>query len=829
MPSPGSREGANGAPAPAEAAAADFLPGKRAHRLFVAAVLALTLAIRLVLVSRGGQYFFYDEGKFGTSRDAAALLARGHVREALVFAIEPHVNSYADHIGFKLFGIVPQFLELRLGGDDRISAGFFSVFSSLNVLLLAAIAGRLAGSRRAFDLTLVAGALSATLLIYSRFLVPYDLSLCFALLAIWIGVRRPAGYLRSVLVGSLSAWAFFCYYGYWQIAGIAVLLHALWLGGSLLGFVGRVAAAGAGFGCVVLGFVGLSHLGAGTLISDMVEITKYQAVGAVDFRSGLNTWAYLYYAEGAALFLWVGAFGAALWAEIRGRAGSGGNLLSPLTLVATGFLLTYAIFVVDSDLRQHLVVHGRHSRQLMPFLILGFGLGLDRLCGRSRQGRTAALAAVAVLSVNAVAIFAAPFAQEFPRDFKVRAEAVLRSRAPITDGSGYYRLVNVDHFIYEPEILRAEPVETLLASKHPLEYLPFLYEGESREMKRLRRSIDHRMRLVRMEVPEASRMRGEPYGMVTLKVQFPGNRAGYKEPLLAIGPRGAGDLFFVNYLTASTARLGFESIGGTVLESEPFPYEPGATRTLQLFSGTLMPNDGHPVADKDPAVDEIFRQKVYATLDGSVVLEHPWARHDSEPWQVFAGVNTVEADSAGDQFWGTILSAERGGWPPRPKGIGKSVKFGPVHLRIAAPPVSNGTAEPVLTTGIPGKAVLCYMRVFPDGSVVFGLEIWGVGIVESRPLHPESGTPVEAEYSFGSLFPARGSPDWGEVPPAEQDRLLHTIRITVDGATLLEVAKDTPDLAGLPVYFGKNPIGGSVVNEGFSGKVLLGYRAPFGQ
>ena len=831
MPPPGSREGASGAPGPFEAragaAAADLLPGKGAHWLFVVAVLALTLALRLALVSRGGQYFFYDEGKFGTSREAAALLAAGHVRAALVYAVEPHVNSYADHIGFKLFGILPELLELRFGWDDRTAAYFFSLFSALNVLLLAAIAGRLGSSRRAFDLTLVAGSLSATILMYARFLVPYDLSLCFALLAIYAGVRRPEGYGMSVVVGAFSAWAFFSYYGYWQIAGIAVLLHALWLGGSVLGFLGRLAAAGAGFLLVVLGFLGLSHLGAGTLVRDMVEITKYQAVGAVDFRSGLNTWAYLYYAEGAALLLWLAAFGTALWFQIR--EGSGRGPLTPLTLVASGFFLIYAIFVLDSDLRHHLVVHGRHSRQLVPFLLLGFGLGMDRLCARWSRGRTAAWAAVAVLSVNALVVLAVPFAQEFPKDFKIRAEALLKALPPITDGSGYYRLVNVDHFIYEPEILRAEPAQTLLASPHPLQYLPFLYEGESREMKRLRRSIDHRMRLVRMDVPASERIRGGPYGLVTLTLTFPSDRGGYKEPLLAIGPRGAGDLFFVSYLDSKTAELGFENMGDAVVMSAPFEYTPGKTRELQLFSGSLMPADEHSVADKNPAVDAVFRQTLYATVDGRVLFSQKAERHLAQPFETFAGVNTVEADSAGAQFSGTIESARRGGWPPRPQGIGSNDKFGAFHLSIAAPPTSNGTAEPVLATGIPGRAVLCYMRIFPDGTMLFGMEIWGVGIFESKPLHHAPDNPVEAEYSFGSLYPRTGDPAWDGIPASEEDGLLHTLKITVDGEVVLAVRRDTPDMANLPTYLGRNPIGGSVVNAGFSGKVLLGYRAPFGR
>ena len=575
-----------------------------------------------------------------------------------MYAIEPHVDSFADHIGYKLFGILPELVENRVGRNDHIAAYFFAAFSALNVLLLAAIAFRLSGSRRAFDLTLVAAALSASLLIYARFLVPYDLSLCFALLALWVGVKRPAGYVRSACVGALAAWAFFSYYGYWQIAGIAVLLHALWLGGSLLGFLRRLCASGAGFLLVVLGFLGLSHLGRGTLIADMVEITKYQAVGAVDFRSGLNTWAYLFHAGGR------GALSSG-WRPLRPGSGSraadrGQGCFRRLysqpwaswpSSRSSSSTRTFAITSWST-------AGTRGSSH--PSSYSGFGLGLDRLCARLRLGNLLALGAAAALALNALFLLSAPLAQEFPKDFKVRAEKVLQAQPAITDGSSYYRLVNVDHFVYEPEILRSEPKQTLPREPAPAPIPAVPLRGGVAEMKALRRSVDHRMRLVQMEVPQASRIGGGPFGVVTLRVQFPAGRAGYKEPLLAIGPRGAGDLFFVNYLTASAARLGFESIGGTVLESEPFDYAPGAVRTLRLFSGSLMPNDGHAVADKDPAVDAIFREKVYATLDGRVLLEHSLARHDSEPGQVFAGVNTVEADSAGDQFWGTILSAERG-------------------------------------------------------------------------------------------------------------------------------------------------------------------------
>ena len=101
----------------AEALAGRILSGTWPHRIFLTAVLLFTVAIRILLAERGGQYFFYDEGKFGTAKEAAAILAKGHFVEAVVFAIEPHVSTFADHIGFKLFGIAPSLIEARFGLD----------------------------------------------------------------------------------------------------------------------------------------------------------------------------------------------------------------------------------------------------------------------------------------------------------------------------------------------------------------------------------------------------------------------------------------------------------------------------------------------------------------------------------------------------------------------------------------------------------------------------------------------------------------------------------------------------------------------------------------
>ena len=518
-------------------------------------------------------------------------------------------------------------------------------------------------------------------------------------------------------------------------------------------------------------FYGVSRLGRGTIVSDVMTISRLPAGERADFRASLLSWNYLFDAEGVSLLVWLVPFAAALGLQLRPGAARQDGFPSPLVLAAAGFAGVYLIFVVDSDLRHGLIVCGRHIRQLAPFLILGFGLGMDRLCARTRHGRALAAAAAAALAANALMTFALPFSQQFPRDFKARAQAVLRSRPPITDGASYYRLVNVDHYIVDPEVLPREPVETLLASRHPLEYLPYLYDGESsREKKRLRLSIDHRMRLVRMAVPEAERIRGDAYGMVTLSLELPGGQGGRREPLLSAGPAGNGDLFFVIFPTDTRAELGFESMGQKVLASAPFDFVPGARHSVQVFSGALMPAEDHLLAGEDPAAAYALRQFVYAAVDGRTMIEAMIGRHPSEPWQVYAGVNTVGADSAGAQYDGPILGAVRGGLPPAPESAGKKGEFGSVGIRFAPPLSGTGTAEPLVVVGYPGRAVLGYVRFMADGTSIFGVEVRGTGAFESKPMFLAREGAADVGVFLRHALPARGlarvGPDAARHPEA---------------------------------------------------------------
>jgi hypothetical protein len=147
--------------------------------------------------------------------------------------------------------------------------------------------------------------------------------------------------------------------------------------------------------------------------------------------------------------------------------------------------------------------------------------------------------------------------------------------------------------------------------------------------------------------------------------------------------------------------------------------------------------------------------------------------------------------------------------------------FGPVTLRLQLPGTAAGIEEPILTVGRVGQATFVYIRLLNEAHARVGMEFWGNGAVESPPFEiPSQDAQITIKTSFPALFPERGSRDWGAVSETEQQHLLSKYFVAVDGVVRIEgpIRYDEPPRS--PVYLGQNPLGGSLVSNVFTGKVL---------
>jgi len=446
------------------------------RRTLLFALIGAALLLRVALVLSGGQAYWPDEIRYERSRRAAEALRRGERAGAVAALVHP------DHLLFGILGVAPAALELATGPDDRVPALFFALFSVAQVGLLHAIARRLGLSARASLIAALLLALSASQLYFARHLLPYDAAMAFGLGALLVAVKERPTTAGGVLAGLFAAATFLTYNGYWLLALTAIAMSVLPApspGVSLR----RLAIAGAAFALPFAVLVAASRLGPGGFLHEWAAFAG--AVTQGRFAEGWRLpFAYFWHAEHLMVALWAFGVVAAAARLVRGersRAAAFG---------LAGILLVYGGLVVASVGLSRFVVYGRSARQIVPFACVLAADALERLLAAGGGKRLVGAAVLVLAAVQAAGNFRAPLAQVFPREFR-------RMAAAVPNPTGAPRLLLYAEPIYP--VAAPPPADAgrvLLARPHPLQYLPYQYEGYTPEQRAALRAADIRMRLV---------------------------------------------------------------------------------------------------------------------------------------------------------------------------------------------------------------------------------------------------------------------------------------------------------------------------------------------
>jgi hypothetical protein len=442
-------------------------------------LLIASLLLRVVLIVRGGTGYWPDEHRFGQSVLAVRHAFAGDLVEAFA-AIDS-----ADHILFKLIGIIPAALARTLPAHLNVPTLFFGLFSVLNIWILWRLARRLGAREREAFLAAFLLALSSTFFYYSRHLVPYDLALTFALLALHVAVRQPALRTDSCWCGFLSALCFLTYNGYWTAAAFVPLLHLGWGRPGLSAVVSRGAWAGLGFLTPVFVVGGASELLGGNYITGARAMSQSITVGEFS-EGGTFPFEFLWHAEHLLLLAWLLAFGWSVWELSRGRATERSKV------GIAGAVFVYAALFASSVVFEKFVLYGRLVRPLVPFLCLLLAGQLDGLRSSRRPlARWAYPALLGTLVMQAALNFHGPLTLSFPADFVARAQEIASGRRDL------HTRILYGHFIFpEPYSIVLPPHEILLQEPHPAQFLPYQYEGYDPRQRSLLRSADVSMRLI---------------------------------------------------------------------------------------------------------------------------------------------------------------------------------------------------------------------------------------------------------------------------------------------------------------------------------------------
>ncbi len=479
------------------------------HRALIL-LLAAASILRIALVVQGGQLYWPDERLYTQVLDIFDL------NQSSWLGVVKALVGTQDHLGFALISAVPAGAQLALGhalsrsgnGLMVLPGVVLSQISVVAIALVYAIARR-AGRDRVEALIATALMASATTMFYyARHLLPYDSSMALGLLALWGGLgttRRD-----SLLCGAAASAAFITYNGYWLLVGVVLLAHLFHEGRTPMRIaLPRAVFLGLGFLLVPLVIMAVElATGAPLLLSGMQRLAGTVTDGYAPEGFSV-TWAYLWHAEHALLLVWLVAallviFDTGEW-NVRRRH------TATVWIVSAVFI--YLGLAFSSALLHVFVVMGRQSRQLVPFFCLATAAAIAQLFERRRWGGWVVGACVAALVLQGSWNFRQPLQQRFPRDViseitakygPVDFDSTLEG-PPLanTHVPSEWVLLNAQH-LYHPRAPRPPlppGILEVMRFPHPLQFLPYQYEGFEPVERQVLRNNDIAMRLIDIGVP----------------------------------------------------------------------------------------------------------------------------------------------------------------------------------------------------------------------------------------------------------------------------------------------------------------------------------------
>ncbi len=302
------------------------------------------------------------------------------------------------------------------------------------------------------------------------------------------------------------------------------------------------------------------------------------------------------------------------------------------------------------------------------------------------------------------------------------------------------------------------------------------------------------------------------HGPIELKLRFPLNRTGFREPLLSTGTLvGTGDIIYVVYPDSQHVQFGFFHLGAGGPLSEPVPIDYAAEHTLTLHLGSLYPPREHPLFRtwNEPQVNKI-RRRLDLILDGHSVLKASVNVYTSTPDGVHIGANTLAPDVTQPRFTGVILSSRRlGAEPPALPAVWPT---GPVRITLRLPPTRGGAPLPLVSTGQTGSGDLLSRQLLEDGRVRFVHDCWGSSDYTSDPITLASLAEHVIDVEMGSLYPVAA--------PGVDPKLRTRLAVWIDQKIVMDLERPfnpaTPD----SVEFGFNTIQASSAVGMFTGTLI---------
>jgi hypothetical protein len=298
---------------------------------------------------------------------------------------------------------------------------------------------------------------------------------------------------------------------------------------------------------------------------------------------------------------------------------------------------------------------------------------------------------------------------------------------------------------------------------------------------------------------------------VDLQLLFPADRTSGTEPLVRTGSGDRHDLLSCVYDGPGRLRFILNHFGYGGPRSDVVPYDPLRPHQLAIWMGSLAPDATH----LDTAAVLPLARRIVVLMDGGPVFDEEGLFYPAAPATILIGRDPSGASAALQHFTGLVLAADSApdlrALPP----VTRTGEEGAVNLQLMFPQGMSGSSEPLVATGRSGAGDLLYVHYLDPTHVAFGLHHWGISTLTGAPVEIDYAQPHRLEITMDSLYPA-----------SLADRPFSArARVTLDGAVVLEGPAACFPSAPYEIRIGANPLGGSVADPAFTGRVLAVERA----
>lgn len=264
-----------------------------------------------------------------------------------------------------------------------------------------------------------------------------------------------------------------------------------------------------------------------------------------------------------------------------------------------------------------------------------------------------------------------------------------------------------------------------------------------------------------------------------------------RQPLCTIGEGPAAVVWFLGFRENGRVTLGCAGAGGIRWESEPVDGARRFAHEVELLAVT------------DPAQPD-GRGETIVKLNGQV-LGSPRGVAGARASPVVLGRSAVPSFAGADVIEGRVRPS------PRLADGAEDDAFDAMELELRLVPAAPGTREPLVVTGVPGRADFLFVEHVGEGRLRLGFEHWGKAPIFSAPFGLDFAADHRLEVALGSFPSARRSPGY---------RPTGQLEVWLNGARLWEAAARFFPVSAAEVAVGHNPVGGTACAPAFSGAVL---------